>query len=185
MAARRTDLPPAKELAKLIRYDPETGALTFLERPASMFPAPRHARTWNKRFARTPALNVKHHNGYLIGEIGGRVYSAHRIAWYLTHGKIPNEIDHINGKRSDNRLVNLRSVDRTANCRNIERSQTNNTSGAIGVCWDRGNAKWIVRVGKKHVGRFASFDEAVAARKVAQVKQKYHPNHGRDPAGSD
>ncbi len=178
MAKRRTDLPPSDEIAALVRYDPLTGLFTFAERPASMFPAPRHARTWNKRFAGKPALSVKHHNGYLIGEILGRVYAAHRMAWYISKGKIPNEIDHINGKRDDNRLSNLRDVSRRTNCKNQTISRVN-TSGVIGVCWDKQNSKWTVRISKKFIGRFSSFDDAVAARKAAQNKRYYHPNHGR------
>ena len=44
---------------------------------------------------------------------------AHRIAWFLYHGKWPEKyIDHINGNRSDNRIENLREVSHSENCKN-------------------------------------------------------------------
>lgn len=48
----------------------------------------------------------------------GKSIMAHRLRWYMEHGEIPVEIDHINGDGSDNRLCNLRSVTHSQNCRN-------------------------------------------------------------------
>ncbi len=176
--ATRQDLPPSSELQKLIKYDAETGKMYWLPREASMFPAVRNARMWNTRFAGKRALDVQHHAGYLYGELLGRPYLAHRIIWYLVHSEMPDEIDHINGDRTDNRLVNLRSVTRKTNCENLAR-RFKNTSGVTGVCWDRDNKMWMVRIRKVFVGRFRSFDDAVAARKAAEKTHHFHENHGR------
>lgn len=177
----RIKMPSSAELKALIDYDPETGHLTWKVRPVSMFPAPRNAGMWNTRFAGTRAFSVNHHAGYLYGELNGRAYLAHRIVWALVHDQTPDEIDHLNGQRDDNRIKNLRAVSRRVNCRNTARSMSANSSGIVGVCWDKRNSKWTVRIRTLFIGRFVSFDEAVRARKAAERKYKFHPNHGREP----
>jgi len=114
----------------------------------------------------------------------GKACRAHRVVWALAHGQWPvDEIDHINGDRADNRLVNLRSVTGAENKRN-KRTPSNNKSGAVGVFWLRDNKTWraAIRVAGRqtHIGCYATFDEAVSARKAAEVEHDYHPNHGRN-----
>ena len=46
----------------------------------------------------------------------GKLIYAHRAAWAIHFGEWPKgEIDHINGDASDNRIINLRVVNRTEN----------------------------------------------------------------------
>lgn len=49
-----------------------------------------------------------------------KMFSVHRIVWEAFNGEIPNDlqIDHINGVRDDNRLVNLRVVTPKENVNN-------------------------------------------------------------------
>ena len=63
------------------------------------------------------------HSGYAITNIKRRTYYLHRIAWIFVHGHIPDGlvIDHINGKRSDNRIENLRAVTHKQNSQNLPR----------------------------------------------------------------
>lgn len=175
---RSKPMPSQEELQKLLTYDRKTGFLFWKKRPQEMFSARKYWLIWNTRFSGKRAFNVQHHNGYLYGCILGWHYLTHRLVWQLVHGKLPDEIDHINGIRTDNRLVNLRSVTRKENCKNQGRDKRN-TSGVTGVCWDFRNAKWLVRIGHKHFGRFESFQDAVAARKAAELKHNFHKNHGR------
>lgn len=96
------------------------------------------------------------------------------------HGVDPDDIDHINGDPSDNRLENLRNVSHEVNGRNLARRK-NNTSGVTGV--SRHGSKWVARICPSrrtiYIGIFDSFDDAVAARRAAEVKYGYHPNRGR------
>lgn len=57
-------------------------------------------------------------NGYVVLMVDGERIYAHRAAWLYVHMELPPAdmcIDHINGDRADNRLVNLRLTSRSAN----------------------------------------------------------------------
>lgn len=180
----KRELPTPEELRQLLRYEPETGKLYWLERPLEMFSDERHCKTWNKRFAGKQALKTDRGQGYYGGAINWRSVFAHRVIWALVYGEWPNgEIDHINGQRDDNRLVNLRNVSKTENMRNAFRSK-NNTSGRTGVSWYKRTSKWIAYIGvggKRHIvlGYYKRFEDAVAARERAEIEHGYHTNHDR------
>lgn len=70
--------------------------------------------------------------GYYQVCIDRQRYYVHRLAWFLVHSEQPQDIDHINRNRSDNRLCNLRNVNRKTNAAN---------NGSRGVCWT--NRKWV------------------------------------------
>tara|TARA_R110000823_G_C15640123_1_gene469716 strand:- start:90 stop:332 length:243 start_codon:yes stop_codon:yes gene_type:complete len=75
------------------------------------------------------------HKGYTYVRIDGEQHLLHRLAFLYTAGYTVldgYEVDHINGIRDDNRLVNLRVVSRSENQRNTEVRSTN-TSGVEGV----------------------------------------------------
>jgi hypothetical protein len=63
----------------------------------------------------------------------------------MQYGYLPKEIDHINCNKLDNRIENLREVNRTQNRYNIN-SYKNNTSGIKGVSWKADLRKWQVSV---------------------------------------
>ena len=112
-----------------------------------------------------------------------KLYLAHRIAWLFHYGAWPaGEIDHINGIRDDNRIINLRDVTHMENRRNSKRS-VNNTSGVTGVSWYKKTGMWSSRIrvdGKwKFLGYFDDFNEAVKTRRSAEREHGFHLNHGR------
>jgi hypothetical protein len=182
--------PSPSVLRQLIDYDPQTGALVWRVRDVSFFTdgkmsAINGMRRWNKRYAGKAALNYKGTQGYFRGAIFGRGYLAHRVAWAIYSGAWPeNEIDHINGDRSDNRIANLRSATRQENGKNCAIG-TRNTSGTIGVRWYNRDRVWVAQVSingkQKHIGNFKSKDEAIEARAKANLECGYHANHGRKP----
>lgn len=176
----------ASILPSLLRYDPETGWIYWLPRPQSMFKGTRPwaAKAWNAKFAGTrafTAINVEA-GGYYIGAIFGDLYRASRVIWALHHGKWPeHHLDHINGDTLDNRLENLRDVPNIINHRN-ETMSKNNTSGFNGVYWDKQTGKWraMIKVNFRTIqlGRFVNFDDAVAARKAANITYGFTERHG-------
>jgi hypothetical protein len=176
--AKRKNMPDLALLKELVEFDPETGVFLWKVRAESMFPARRHAKMWNRRFAGKEAFNTLSHNGYLYGALFEENHSTHRLAWYYVNGVEPDEIDHINGIRNDNRIANLRNVTRLQNCQNTRRP-TRNKSGVVGVTWDPKNRLWVARIKTLHIGRFKLFEDAISARKAAELEFGFHANHGR------
>ena len=171
-----------KMLRKLLNYNPETGELTWKERTADMFATDGQMIGWNARYAGKPALTADTGRGYRQGGILGIRYRAHRVAWAMHYGEWPQVIDHENGVKDDNRIVNLRSVTQSENMRNAAMYDTN-TSGHVGVYWNKGGSKWVSYISQNsklvYLGSFTKKDDAIAARKAAEKKYGYHPTHGR------
>lgn len=177
-----TDLPSPELLRKLLRYDSCTGKLHWRVRPLDMFPNEASGRIWNTRFAEKEAFSELTYKGYLRGRFLYKKYLAHRVVWAISHGAWPNgQIDHVNGNRSDNRIENLRDVTPSENARNSAIG-VNNTSGTIGVCWDKRIKKWSARTyidgGCQNLGSFVDKNDAIRARKEAEKKIGFHENHG-------
>lgn len=140
------------------------------------------AASWNTRYAGAPALSSVNGIGYRAGALLGTCQLAHRVAWAIHHGEWPKNVDHINGKRTDNRIVNLRSVSRSQNQRNMKRN-SNNTSGVTGVYSGYSPNTWraAIKVRGRTIalGTYERKQDAMAARKAAERKYGFHPNHGR------
>ena len=182
-------LPTADVLRQLLRYDPETGKLFWKERgpewfnPSATRTAQHICNLWNVRYSGKEALTKIERDGHLQGTVQGAYYKAHRVIWKMVHGYDPDIIDHINGNASDNRLMNLRSVEYRENHLN-KSTYRNNSSGQRGVYLRRKRwYAWISRGGNQHhLGTFATKDEAISARRAAEVAHGFHPNHGRKAA---
>jgi hypothetical protein len=174
MAKRGGEMPSQAELHRVLEYFPETGKFVWRHRPEAR-------QSWNTRYAGKQALTSRY-KGYLWGNVlGSRTLLAHRIAFKYAFGREPFQIDHINGDRSDNRLCNLREVTCSENRRNSARPR-NNTSGIIGVSRvPSGNWLAQIKVGGiiRSLGTYQSREEAGAARKAAEERLGFHPNHGR------
>lgn len=104
--------------------------------------------------------------GYRTVRIGKRSYKLHRIIWLHTYGVWPaGDIDHINGKRSDNRLCNLRDVPRRTNLQNQSKAPNNKSTGVLGVY--RSKKRFYARISidnkSRHLGTFDTVGEASAA----------------------
>lgn len=155
-------------LNELFDYDAGTGILRYKK--------PRiHCVPGN-------AVGTRHKSGYLVARVEGKYCWVHRIIWELINGPIPKGlfIDHIDGNCLNNRLANLRLVTNRENLRNARR-YSHSKHEAMGIA-KRAN-RWIarIRVDSKliHLGSFMSKKEAIAARKAAEQKYGFHPNHGR------
>lgn len=90
--------------------------------------------------------------GYIRLTLLGKKYHAHRLAWLYMTGKWPKqEIDHINGVRSDNKICNLREATHSENMKNYAKKSTN-TSGYKGVSWSKRDRYWVAsfNIGDMH-----------------------------------
>lgn len=185
---KRDKISP-ETLRALISYDLETGKLFWLERSVDMFcDTPNRTKeqtcpTWNGRLAGKEAFTAYDGCGYRMGLVFRVSIRAHIVCWAVHHGQWPrHQIDHINGVRDDNRIINLRDVPQSENGKN-QKTPSHNTSGAIGVYASPTSGKWcaaiVVGKNKKHLGTFDTFEQAASVRTMSAVDYKFHQNHGR------
>ena len=179
----KQDLLSVTTVRKLLDYNPETGKFVWRPRPKEMFKSERGMMSWNSRLAGKAAFTNVGGHGYLVGYIFNKCRLAHRLAYAHHFGHWPKQnIDHINGDTTDNRIANLRDVSTQENLKN-QKMPSHNTSGVCGVYWNKPTQKWLASIsinGKnKHIGLFGDIEEAKAARKAAEIQYGYHPNHGR------
>jgi len=158
------------EVREAFDYDEETGDLIWKIKPSNRVSIGGVAGSYDKYGYRR--LGYKSKN-----------YFIHRLVWAYVHGKFPpNDIDHIDGNPANNKIGNLRAVSHEENLKNSKLNK-NNTSGVAGVYWDKKTSKWMAHIGisgkKVHLGCFDDFFEACCARKSAESKYGYYPNHGR------
>lgn len=148
-------------LKSILYYNPETGKFVRL------------VSTSNKVKIGDIAGSIQN-TGYVAISVKNKRYLAHRLAWLYVHGSFPSkQIDHINGNRSDNRLINIRECSQCENNQNMV-SNKNSTSKYIGVSWNKERLKWRATIyinGKqKHLGRFNTEKEAFDAYVKAKAK---------------
>lgn len=149
--SKRIEMLSQHQLRELVLYDPETGIMC-------------------RRSGRT--MGYVAGNGYLSACVAGKSYLVHRLAWLYMVGEMPDQIDHRNGDRLDNRFSNLRDVALKINNQNERRARKNNKSGLLGA-WRRGS-RWFSQIkvdGRIHsVGTFDTAEEAhkayVAAKRI-------------------
>jgi hypothetical protein len=168
-----TDIELTQErLKSLLNYNPETGEFTRLV----------SRRSYQAGEIAGCLKRDRSEKVYIIIKIDGKNYRAHRLVWLYSYGKWPkNDIDHIDQDSTNNRLINLRDVSHAENGKNRKMSKRNN-SGVTGVCFHNKAQKWMARIkvnGKGiYLGYFELKDDAITARKNADVEYGFHPNHG-------
>lgn len=191
MAIRQ--LPDPALLRKLVRYEPDTGKLFWLPRTPEMFAEGRRGRDhvckgWNTKNAGNEAFAHPHSNGkHLSGGILGQVHLAHRIAWAVHFGVSDfGIIDHRDGDGCNNRITNLRVASRHMNAQNALRRH-DCSSGVTGVHrhvdkrWSKPNWTARIQVGSRRIflGSFQNMEDAIKARRAAEVKYGFGPVHGK------
>lgn len=151
-----------------MEYNPDTGVFTWLEKIA------------DKVVVGSEAGSKKTDSGYRIIRLFGARYRAHRLAFLYMTGRMPEQVDHMNHVRDDNRWVNLRECDYASNGKNHPKT-VRNATGVVGVS-QRPDGKFVARiyVNKKHLflGAFNTLDEAAEARSDANKVYGFHENHG-------
>ncbi len=83
------------------------------------------------------------------------------------------EPDHIDRNRLNNTIANLTPKTHAGNMQN-QSKRIDNTSGIVGVNWNKSNNAWCVRIGvngkRIHIGYFYDKNEAIKSRLCAEVK---------------
>ncbi|WP_049207406.1 HNH endonuclease [Serratia marcescens] len=141
----------------LFNYNPDTGVLT------------NRVTRGNSKTAEKGGISTNRVvGGYKIVKIFGITHMEHTVCYVHHHGALPDGfIDHINRDRGDNRIANLRVVNRRQNNINT-RIRSDNASGFKGVSFHKKSGKWIsyVSVNNKrhHLGYFDTPELAHDAR---------------------
>jgi hypothetical protein len=158
----------ANEVSEYLTYNSETGIL-------------RRAKTTGRTGQHKKGERAGHlaKDGYWTISINGKAYKSHRLAFALMTGRWPKEqLDHINGDKSDNRWINLREATQSQNQWNVGKKRKN-TSGYTGVlpC----NGKWRACIShnkqRVHIGLFPTAELAHAA--YLKKRSELHGNFAK------
>jgi hypothetical protein len=156
-------LPPPSDISEHIGYNPETGVFTRLK--------------CHKLGLIGGRADVVSSNGYRRIHFRRREYSGQRLAWYFETGGWPaDEIDHINGNPSDNRIANLRVATRAQNCWNRVRPGLR-PKGVTKLKSGQYRANITAHGRTYYLGQFRSPEDAHAA--YAEAAKKHHGTFAR------
>lgn len=174
-----------KTLKEILYFDEGTGLFKWKARELKFFSSISDCNRWNTRYEGKQCGSVRKAKdvNYIEINIGNKMYYAHRLVFLYLKGTFPNnQVDHINGRGDDNRLINLRLVSNEGNSKN-KSIPKNNKSGVIGVYFSKKRNMWIAQISIdgsiKSLGGFLSFNDAVKARLKSEKINGYHYNHGR------
>jgi hypothetical protein len=160
-----------EQVSELLEYDPVTGIFLWKPRPIG--------GSFNTQYANKEAGHIMS-KGHIFIWLHGKNYYAHRLAWLLVTGSWPiNEVDHINGVKSDNSFVNLRESSRGQNEWNKPKNKKN-TSGYKGVCKNDYGWQSQIRIGngkRIYLGTFDTPEKAYEA--YCAAAEKYHKEFSR------
>lgn len=151
-------------LKEALEYNPDTGIFIWKINPSMGTKSGSIAGSVNDE-------------GYIKIAYKRKIYSAHRLAWLYMYGSMPEDkIDHRNGIKSDNRIINLRSATHMQNLCNQRKPMSNNTTGYLGVSYSKKNRKFVAQIrinGRlKYLGSFSKAIEAHEA--YLKVKRQVH-----------
>jgi hypothetical protein len=159
-----------ERLKEVLHYNKYVGVFTWRDKT--------NRRTYGKT-----AGAVKPGSGYIVIGIGKETYPAHHLVWLWHHGRLPHDqIDHIDGDRSNNLLSNLREVTQAQNSMNMKRNSSN-TSGVKGVFFCKSSKRWwaVIKSHDKYVFRKSFKSLHDAEQSVRAAREALHgefANHG-------
>lgn len=177
---RKFSLPPLEVLRYMFTYDSETGVLT------------RYRYADGRLLKHPKPVGSADAEGYLVASIGDsagnrRMYKVHQLVWYMFHGTAAcGMLDHINGRRYDNAIANLREADSVTQGRNGRKRKTN-TSGVTGVHWDKKANAWRAEARGRNSKKVCAgyfYDLTEAAEAVTNLRRElgvYTNEHGKSP----
>jgi hypothetical protein len=151
----------------LLEYDPADGSFTWVH--------PTHPRIKAGQKAGSVGSG---NNRYVRIKVDGVTYYAHRLAFLVMEGWMPEEVDHEDLNRSNNAWANLRPATRVQQNQNRP-VQSRNKLGIKGVSFEGGRYRAKIRAGGKsiHLGSFTTEQAAIEA--YAAASRQYHGEFGR------
>lgn len=160
-------------LKEFFNYNPETGEFSRIKAVGKQG---KGCRVGDK-------IGTIATNGYVRIKIDGKYYVRSHLAWLYVYGYMPlDTIDHIDRIRDNDRILNLRSIKNRDNYTNMSKFNTNK-SGHTGVCWHKKANKWcaqiVVNYKAKHLGLFSKLEDAIQARKEANIIYDFAEDHGK------
>lgn len=154
-----------EELKQVLIYNPQTGIFNWKIKKNGIKPC-KSAGCFCK-------------DGYARIRINQKLYTAHRLAFLYMIGSIPEQVDHIDMDKKNNKWENLRSSNNAKNSANKTKYK-NNKSGFKGVhfvknrkkCWE---SSIKVNGIKFFIGYFNTAEEAAIAydKKAIELLGEY------------
>lgn len=153
----------SERLREVLHYDPDTGLFRW--------------RVTRPRAAIGSQAGTLDTHGYVRIGVDGAIHRGHRLAWFYMTGEWPSkEVDHLDGRKSNNAFSNLRDVARNVNQQNVRAPHKRGGSGALGVSFHHATGKWRARVWTN--GKNTSlglYDNREAAHsKYVEAKRQLH-----------
>lgn len=138
-----------EELLHLFDYDREKGIFIWKNPPLK------------NGYLKNKIAGSKTMQGYVSIRLKRRNLLVHRLVWLIEKGTNVDQLDHINGIRSDNRIENLRAVTNRLNQNNTIRHRNGRL---VGATYHKNTNKYMSRLkikGKNiHLGLFNTEIEA-------------------------
>ena len=168
------------ETAKRVEYDPETGIMIWKYDPSM-------SKRWNSMHAGKRAGSIGH-AGRCIGiTVAGADHKllTRRLAYLISYGELPEFVGTKDGDNTNDSKLNLTEISILAIGRK-RKKMSNNTSGHVGVYFDKLANKWraSVYVNGSNKGNSKSFDNEIAAElwvKQKRIELGFDSDlHGRD-----
>ena len=162
-------------LKEYMIYDQETGNFTKIKK---LHPRDNTVKVGG-------VVGHKSGDGYIHFSFFGKKRKAHRMAWLYVYGYIPDGlIDHIDGDKTNNAILNLRLATNAQNLANMHK--INSKSGFRGVYESKykGEVKgYIAQFNKKHLGYFKKKEDA--ARAFDSYLKEMYGEFAKVSGGSD
>lgn len=144
------------DIKNYLSYNPDTGIFLWIN---------------NKKRPVNTIAGSENKAGYIKIKYNAKSYAAHRLAFYFMTGEIPQQVDHINNIKNDNRWINLRPATTAQNTANKSKYK-NNKSGYKGVRKSSGCKNYAAQFRSKHLGNFKTPEEAYK-RYLNEVEKAY------------